>query len=352
MFPVFYFVESQNLSYFDIDMMNKVLFVASRQFDYLQDLTYSGLVANLGQEHVIDYPWNKKYHLPLKSYPKNLGYTGFSLPRLSRFSMKDVSTVVLGSAKKDALLHFEKLLPQINNKILVFIDGGDRPEIGGDFERLGLSKQYERIIQQRPFDIIFKREYFHSLHGGMSHVFPLPFSFPANLHIATRDEADKKYDVAFWGQQKPAIREKVLRLLQDKYDCRANGTTLEQDFNTYKRKGIFYLEELAACKIVLNFRGGGWDTMRYWEAVAAGSFMISQRPQIEIPNNFVEGEQLVFCDDSLDDLLQKIDYYLPRAEERRQMATGAKAQLEKYHLNTKRAEYFLDCIHKHTNSNR
>jgi hypothetical protein len=330
--------------------MKKILFISSRQFDYLQDLSFSGLVNFAGRKQVVDYPWNPKYHLPIKNYPKNLGYTGFSLPGLFRFSLDEIDTVVLGSAKRDALETYQELLPKIRNKLLVFIDGGDREEIGGDFYRLGLGDQFQAIVKQRPFDIIFKREYLESMHADQAGVYPFPFSFPHQIKIATRREEEKKYQVAFWGQQKPAVREKALRLLQDKYDCAANGTGLNQDFKTYKRKGLFYLEELAACRIVLNFRGGGWDTMRYWEAVAAGAFMISQRPAIEIPNNFVDGKHIIFCDDNLDDLIDKIDYYLPRVEERGKMAAAAKDWLEKYHLNTRRAEYFLDCIHKHTDS--
>lgn len=331
--------------------MKKILFIASRQFDYLQDLTYSGLVEVAGSNNIIDLPWNKKYHLPLKEYPKNLGYTGVAFPRLFGFSIKDIDTVVLAGVKKDALDIYQRLLPKIKDKLLVFIDGGDRPETGGDFDRLGVNQQYQQLIMERPFDIIFKREYFPHLHGDDPRIFPFPFSFPHHLKIRTRSEEEKKYQVSFWGQQKPAIREKALTILQNRYDCAANGTTLHQDFKTYKRKGIFYLEELAACKIVLNFRGGGWDTMRYWEAVAAGAFMISQRPQIEIPHNFIEGEHIIFCDDSLNDLVDKIDHYLPRTEERRRIAAAAKQHLEQFHLNTKRAEYFLACIHKHTNSN-
>ncbi|MES2850561.1 MAG: glycosyltransferase, partial [Bacteroidota bacterium] len=252
--------------------------------------------------------------------------------------------VILGSTKPAALHSYLKILPSIKNKPVIFIDGGDEPKTGGDFYRLAAGNKFETALQQKPFDIILKREYIPSLHDGAGNIFPFPFSFPYNVHINTVAEEQKKYDVSFWGQQKPLIRENALKLLQGKYDCEKNGTTLNQNFYTYKRKGKFYLEELAACKIVLNFRGGGWDTMRYWETPASGALMISQQPQISIPDNFESGKHVVWCDDSLSDLIEKIDHYLEHTAEREAMAVAAKKHLEKYHLNTSRAQYLLQIV--------
>ena len=320
----------------------KILFICSKEFDYAQDLAYSGLVKILGRHNVVEYPWNIKYHLPLKEYPKNLGYhsLSFRLPLLGQFDSFDL--IILGAVKPDALHTYSKILSVIKNKPVVFIDGGDDDKVGGDFYRLKASNEFENVIQQKPFDIILKREYIPALHDKPGNIFPFPFSFPYNIDIKTQTEQEKKYEVSFWGRQWPPVREKALKILSGRYDCDTNGTILNQDFSTYKRKGKFYLEELAACKIVLNFRGGGWDTMRYWETPAVGSFMISQRPKISIPNNFEEGKHVVWCDDSLDDLIDKIDYYLQRPEERERMARNAKEHLETYHLNTKRAEFILE----------
>ncbi len=327
----------------------RILYICSKKFDYLQDLTYSGLVMLLGKEQVTDYPWNPKFNLPYKQYPKNLGYTGVSFRLFEKIDPGKYDLVILAAAKQDALNTYEKILPEIKHIPVLFLDGGDFPQIGGDFYRYQLGNRFEAVLSQRPFDIILKREYIPTEHEGMSNVFPFQFSFPYNLQVDTLLEQDKKYDVSFWGQQEPAIRANALTLLQDKYDCAQNGTTLNQDFSTYKRKGKFYLEEIARCKIVLNFRGGGWDTMRYWEVPAAGSFMISQRPQITIPNNFENGKHLVWCSDGLEDLLEIIDYYLQRPAEREAIATAAKTHLEQYHLNTCRAQALLEIVQQFMN---
>jgi hypothetical protein len=324
----------------------KILYICSTRFDYLQDLTYAGLVKVLGKENVVDYPWNPKFNLPIKSYPKNLGFKSisFRFPIMNNF--KEIDFVILASAKKDALETYLKILPLIKNKPILFLDGGDFSEIGGDFYRHHCGDLYEAAIKQRPFDIILKREYISSLHSAHANIFPFPFSFPYNITLLPITERLKKYDVSFWGQQNPQIRTNALNLLAGKYDCNQNGTTLDQNFKTYKRKGLFYLKEISRCKIVLNFRGLGWDTMRYWEVPATGAFMISQEPKISIPNNFESGKHLVWCSDSLDDLIDLIDYYLARPLEREQMAINAREHLIKYHLNTARAATLIETVQR------
>ena len=93
----------------------KILYICSARFDYLQDLTYGGLVKVLGKHNVIDYPWNPKFNLPIKSYPKNLGYKSisFRFPVMNNF--KEIDLVILASAKKDALESYIKILPLIKN---------------------------------------------------------------------------------------------------------------------------------------------------------------------------------------------------------------------------------------------
>ena len=322
----------------------KLLFINSKQFDYLQDLTFSGLVKVLSRSNIVNYPWNYKYHLPVKQYPKNLGYTGFSIKSFFTSDFSSFDAVILGSAKKDALETLNSILNKVSNKPLIFIDGGDREEIGGDFFRLGAGDAFQQFVKHRPFDLIFKREFLSEPHGHIKNVYPFPFSFPYNINIESLSEKEKTYDVSFWAQQKPVIREKALNLLKGKFDCDENGTSIGLNFKKYKRKGLFYLKELSRCKVALNFRGGGWDTMRYWEVPAVGSFMISQRPGIVIPDNFEDGKHVVFCDDSLDDLLDKISYYLSNVSLREELTMNAKVHLMKYHLNTNRAEFLINTI--------
>jgi len=159
-------------------------------------------------------------------------------------------------------------------------------------------------------------------------------------------EEKKLYDVTCWCVESDPIRTKALSILENLYDCRSNGTTLGQTFKNYKRKGLGYLKELGGSRISCNFRGVGWDTLRYWEIPAVQSLMISQKPQIVIPDNFVNGEHVIFCKDDLSDMTSLIDYYLSHEDEREEMSAAARDYAMKIHTHIQRAEYFLDKIEK------
>jgi hypothetical protein len=318
-----------------------VLFIGSSKYDYLQDLTYNGLVKTLGSRSVVEAKTVLRYHFPLKEYPKNLGYEGFDLSFMAKGFYKKFDLVVVASAKPDCFALYEKMLPKMSPSVkTVFIDGGDNPLIGGDFTRLNCPELYERVIGARPFDVIFKREYLKTSTYA-ENVYPLPFSIQTSRYPALSDEP-YKYDVAFWAVESDPIRTKALDFLENRYDCAANGTARNQTFHKYKRKGLFYFEELKRTKISLNFRGTGWDTLRYWEVLGLQSFMISQRLQIEIPNDFEEGKEIIYCMDDLSDLDDLCQFYLKKDSLRQQIAGNAYAKAMAWHTVESRAKYLLE----------
>jgi spore maturation protein CgeB len=101
------------------------------------------------------------------------------------------------------------------------------------------------------------------------------------------------------------------------------------------------LQELARCKISLNFRGAGWDTLRYWEVPALAGFMISQKPGIVIKNNFVDNKEIIFCNDDLSDLLDLCRYYLKNEDEREIIARRALAKMKDHHTDIHRAKEII-----------
>ena len=318
----------------------KILFIASQSADYVQDLAYSGLVKVLGVSNVIEYRWNKKFHIPYKRYPKNLGYVSGSLiSSLIKRPWKDVDAVVVAAAKVDAFEAYLEVVDHIPSATpIIFIDSGDQPEIGGGVGFEGRPLLYQEVNNKRPFDLIFKREYLIDDELG-ANVFPFPISF--NMDRLPHLPSESRYDVSFWAVETDEIRTRALNLLEKEFDCFANGTVRNQKFSKYKRKGAFYLQELSACKITLNFRGGGWDTMRYWEVPAVGGFMISQKPGIKIPNDFINGEQVIHCSDDLSDLIGLCDYYLNHEDKRRSIAAAGYLHLLHYHTDECRAKYML-----------
>ena len=322
----------------------RILYINSHSADYVQDLTYSGLVKKFGFKNIIDYNWNKKYHVPYKKYPKNIGYVENSF--FSSFfnrSYKNIDYVFIGSSKVDCFETYLEVIDEIPSNVpVILIDGGDRGDgISYDLDSYGRPDLIEKVFTKRPIDFIFTREYLVDTQYD-ENIFPLPMSF--NYDRMPDMDYNIKYDVTFWAVESHKIRVDALDLLQNKFDCRDNGTERNQKFSKYKRKGEEYLRELGRCKIVLNFRGGGWDTMRYWETPAIGRFMISQKPGIVIPNNYRDEKEVVFCKDDLSDLEDLCNYYLKNDSKREEIAKNAMKYTKEYHTDEKRIDYIFECI--------
>lgn len=324
----------------------KILYINTSTADYVQDLTYTGLVKKFGLQNVIDYKWNKKYHFPYKKYPKNIGYIegSFFSSVFRTFNFNEIDYVFIGSCKVEAFETYVEIADKIPKNVpVIFIDGGDGNKIGIDLVAYKRPELYEKALSVRPFDFIFKREYLIDRTYD-SNVAPLPMSF--NFDRLPTLPTDFKYDVSFWAVESYSLRTKALVMLENMYDCKENGTTRNQKFSKYKRKGSFYLQELASCKVVINIRGGGWDTMRYWETPAVGAFMLSQEPQIVIPDNFEHGKDVIFFKDDLTDLRDLCDYYLKNDVKREEIAKLGLQKMKAYHTDEKRIDYIFKTLKK------
>ena len=261
---------------------------------------------------------------------------------LLRRPLKEFDAVVIASSKVGSFETYLEIVDRIPSRVpVIFVDGGDRSGIGEDLTIYERPELLSQATEKRPFDLVFKREY-NLENTYADNVYPFPISF--NTDRLPSIPAGYKYDVSFWAVETHDIRTRALTLLEDRYDCRSNGTVRDQKFSQYKRKGEFYLQELAQCRIVLNFRGGGWDTMRYWEVPAVGAFMMTQKPGIKIPDDFVDGRDVVYCSDDLSDLTELCDYYLKNESKRESIALSGKQHLLKYHTDEARAKFLLEKI--------
>ena len=322
----------------------KILYIDRPKSEYVQEFLYTGLCKVLGTENIIEYPWNIRMHFNHRPYPKNLSKFSISnlYGSLKAQLQKDYDVVIVASCNPYTINKYYEIMDKIDESIpRVFIDSGDFPKLAGDLDRLGGRDIYEKIITKKPFDLIFKREYILD-EVYPSNVYPLPMCFNYDLMPELKNEY--KYDVAFWAVETAKIRSDALDLLQDKFDCASNGTVRNQVMKKYKRKGAFYLQEIASAKIGLNFRGGGWDTLRFWELTGMGCFVISQKLNIAIEPPFIDKEEIVYCKDDLSDLVELCEYYLEHEEERERIAKNARLKVEQYHTDVARAQFVLDMI--------
>lgn len=322
-----------------------ILYINRNKSDYIQDFTYTGLCKLLGDKSLYESPWNSKFHFNLKPYPKNIGLRKSQFFSSLLKNPKSIDLVIVASCHPDVISHYEKIFDSMpKDTPRIFLDGGDWPEIAGDLDRLGGKEIFNRLQKKRAFDLIFKREYLlEDQHPENVHEYPMCF----NLDLVPELDHDKKYDVSFWAVESDPLRSKAFQMLSGKFDCDDNGTHGSQIMSKYKRKGSFYLQELARCNIVLNIRGAGWDTLRFWEVFALNTFMISTKPGIRIPNNFVDKEHVIYCDDDISNLVDLCEYYLAKPEERQKIASQGYEHLKKYHTDIKRAEFLLEKVEKH-----
>jgi len=70
--------------------------------------------------------------------------------------------------------------------------------------------------------------------------------------------------------------------------------------------------------------------------------LVSERPEILIPNDFVDRRHAVFCKPDLSDLEALVRYYARHDAEREAIAAEGRVHVLKYHTCERRAEYFLD----------
>jgi hypothetical protein len=82
---------------------------------------------------------------------------------------------------------------------------------------------------------------------------------------------------------------------------------------------------------------------RFFETIGSGGFLLMNR--VPIPNGMdelaMDGRHFVSYDDSYEDCLQKLRYYLEHREEREKIAKNGEAYFRKYHTYAQRFEKIL-----------
>ena len=323
----------------------RVLYICSRRFDYLQDLTYAGLAQTLGKANVLDWPRHPSYHLPVKRYPKNLGYVAGVPPLTATPAKFRPDAVVVAACKPDAVESYLRLLPTLDQRIPhVWIDGGDRPAIGGDLDRLNRRDLLFALDSVRPFDLILKRELLNTASGEDARSRVVPFPLAVRSDFTPPLAADKAYEVVFWASDNCPDRHRAFELLAGHYDCDANGSTPVRTPREFGRQGNSYLVELSRAKLAVNVRGTGWDTLRFWEMLAMGTAVLSQKLPLVLPEPPVDREHLVWLRSDVEDLRERADYYLAHDAEREAIARQGRAWVLAHHTHLARARQLLEVL--------
>jgi hypothetical protein len=358
----------------------RVLFVVDQLPDLVSDLLYLGLARVLGGEGVIDYPSKAIFHKPesrrwfLPQVPEH-GYMEERIMDLLRGRAFDL-VCMAAPYRAGCLASMERLARVVPLPPVVCIDGADdgdiRHELAGRFSVAAYFKREYRWMARsgarRFIDCARAFRFNRKLHAK---TYPLPISVALDS-VPRHEHAEKDVGVSFYGHISHPKRARAMALLESlggegvqvagaiyaaptdrAYKLEVspvkrllaklrNPSRVAEEVVSRKLSPEEYYRVLARSKVAVSIRGGGFDTLRYWEIAASGTLLLSETPDIEIPHNFEHRRHAVFCRSDLSDLQELIRYYVARDEERERIARAGREHVLKFHTCERRAEYFLD----------
>ena len=103
---------------------------------------------------------------------------------------------------------------------------------------------------------------------------------------------------------------------------------------------VFRMSKINLNFTIPNIKSG--IPLRIWDVLGCGGFLLTNY-QAEIPYYFKEGEDLV-CFDSLEDLCEKVGYYLEHEEERKRIAWNGYRKVREKHSYIERIRTNLDTV--------
>lgn len=352
----------------------KVLYLTDPDLDYLADQIYDGLCAVLGWQNVFDFPQKAAYHEPggrLDHLAQNPGHPYGVEDLAGMIGERQVDLAILSSPRRGAVNACRALAARVELPPLVLLDGEDDGRIRAElFRSVGAALYFKREMPVG--DGGYGDAWFKS--GGRSdstdlagRTHPLPFSV-TGASLVPPPVVSRDIDISFVGRASHRKRVKAVRLLREATDLRFEGglyvnasdrssKVAESWFGVMAAKLMGdppargsiqqmppddYRALLRRSKMALSIRGGGFDTVRYWEIVASKTPLISEPPDIVIPHNFEHGVHAIFCRPDLEDLAGWVRRLRADEPERQRMAEAAYTHLLAFHTTERRATYLLD----------
>jgi len=307
-----------------------ILFFTHPYPNYVPDLLLHGLRKLFGPS-VVDYP--KKdciYDGVLEGAPQH-GPHRFSLfaPDAGQIDREDIRRKIHGGYFQYIICDV-RAIDVLKRQVLqwpsglVLIDGEDIPV----------------RIPPGPYAVCCRET------DGSDFSIPLPMALPEEMYhwISSFDSVQKAYSIGFLGVASHGERKAIIEALAGRYpDALLNTTNIPSPDNPTPAGRLGrddYYSKMQQCKIVLSLRGLGYDTLRFWENTACNAVHVAQHMSLYVPNDFVEEEHL-FRFLSTSQLIKITDRVLEGRMNTDEVIQKARRHLFKYHLTTKRAEYFL-----------
>lgn len=194
--------------------------------------------------------------------------------------------------------------------------------------------------------------------AGAKNVYYFPFAYDKdvydkNIELGKLDQKKYKSDVSFagtWDEQREEWLTKLINLLPN-LDLSIWGNNWQENLPSdsilrkFLRGSAIYRDELIKLsilsKIVLNFirkQNITSHNMRTLEVPVMGGFLLTQRTEEQAEFLFKEGESIE-CFSSIQELAEKIKFYLNNEKQRNYIAANSKKRAEKFELKSVLGEF-------------
>lgn len=352
-----------------------VLYLTDAEPDYLADQIYDGLCSSLGRERVVAFPGKAVYRSTGTQTSAPVQNAGQELEIEALASMlqeRRLDLAIVSSPRRGSLEAFHRLAAMAPLPPRVLLDGEDDGTIRTDLaDTLGAGLYFKRELKMTATVNGTRWRPTRSPEQGWleGRIHPLPFSVTADLLPPVSTDV-RDIDISFVGRASHRKRVRAVNLLRRTAGIRFEGG-LYLDPSDRRSKlaeswlgivaakllgdprapasvqhsrlgGDHYRALLRRSKMALSIRGGGFDTVRYWEIVATRTLLVSEPPDIVIPHNFEHGRHAIFCRHDLRDLPTVVRRLRDDDATRQQMVEAAYRHLLEFHTSERRAAYLLD----------
>lgn len=183
--------------------------------------------------------------------------------------------------------------------------------------------------------LCFLREYYYN-ETYSTNCIALPFAYPFAELVRVQKEREIDVLFAMSGQNNPA-RITWHDILKKSFAHTNSVFNIEKNFEQKD-----YFDMLDNSKIVIDIRGYGAETARFYEAIAHGAFVITNETMLYRPNPFLNYEHVCYTEESR--VVLWCNYYLKNNQQRLESTTNAQCHLLKYYTTGKMAERFLSKV--------
>ncbi|XRO75813.1 glycosyltransferase [Methanocaldococcus sp. 28A] len=341
----------------------KLLFVSLLHSHYLKNTLYIGLKKLFGTSIDI-YP---EPYIDKKNFKVQYSNKSFANIDKIKHNLNNYDYIIIGWLHRYTENIIKYILNNNNKRNIIIIDLDDLPYIRKIISNRNVVAYFkrEKLIKSIDSYVYIKKHFpamvYHNLKtliNGLKNyvwfydmylypsfinnkkVYPIPLGV-SNLieyYPKLKNIKQKKYDVSFIATPNTKERKVIFEILKN----------IEKKYgiNCYINKGSLnfreYLKVIASSKISINTYGYGVDTFRYYEIPYLNSMLLTKKPIIEIPYNFINGKSAVFYKDvvEIEDLI--IEYL--ENNKWKKISKNGNIHVKKHFVDIKLAEYFINLI--------